>query len=142
MEKTKKTFLARCYNSTREIRNATRLVGWILAWSVSLVGVKHGIDHEWLPADGPTFLATLISTGIGLGMILGYRRFLREADELQRKIQLDALALSLGVALVGTATYKLIERAGVVADADISNIVLLISVTYLATFLFGQRRYS
>lgn len=75
-------------------------------------------------------------------MILGYRRFLREADELQRKIQLDALAISLGVALVGTATYKLTEGAGVVADADISNIILLISVTYSAAVLLGQWRYS
>ena len=142
MERTSKAFWARCFSSTREIRNATQLVGWMLAWSVSLAGVRHGINHEWLPAGGPTFLATLISTGIGLGMILGYRRFLREGDELQRKIQLDALAISLGVALVGSATYKLIERAGVVAVADISNIILLISVTYAAAFLLGQWRYS
>jgi hypothetical protein len=142
MEKTKMGFWVRCFASSGEIRNALQLAGWMLAWAMSWAAVSNGIKHEWLPAGGPTFIAALISTGMGLGMILAYRRFLRDGDELQRKIQLDALALSLGVALVGTGTYRLAERAGVVADTDVSNIILLIAVVYSITVVVGNWRYS
>jgi len=142
MEKTKMGFWMRCFASSGEIRNALRLNGWLLAWALSWAGASRGIKHEWMPAGGPTYLAILISTGIGVGLILAYRRFLRDGDELQRKIQLDALAISLGVGLVGTGAYRLTERAGMVAETDVSNIILLIAVAYSIAVVVGNWRYS
>ena len=47
--------------------------------------------------------------GIGFGMIRMFRQYLLGLDELQRKIQLDAMALSLGVGLVVGVSYELLE---------------------------------
>ncbi len=142
MEKMKMTWWARCHSSARDLRNSLRMAAWTLAWGASWAAVARGIKDEWLPTGAPTVAATLVSLGIGLGMILAYRRFLRDADELQRKIQLDALAISLGISVVGSAAYSLLESAGTVADADTANVILLVAVTYSASVMLGQWRYS
>ena len=50
-------------------------------------------------------------------MVVAYRRYLGETDELRRKIEVDALALAFGVGLVGAFSYVLLERAGAVESA-------------------------
>mgnify|MGYP001950570376 CR=1 FL=1 len=44
----------------------------------------------------------LVTTALGVATVFVYVKFLHEAEELQRKIQLEALALGFGVGLVGT----------------------------------------
>ena len=63
-------------------------------------------------------------------MMLAYRRFLQNADELQRRIQLEALALGFGAALVGAAAYRLLERAGAIGGTGASNLIMIMAVAY------------
>ena len=72
-------------------------------------------------------------------MMLAFRRFLREADELQRRIQLEALALGFGAAVVGAAAYRLLERAGA---TDVSDVIMILAVGYSVGVIAGQRRYA
>ena len=77
--------------------------------------------------------------------MLAFRRFLREADELQRRIQLEALALGFGAAVVGAAAYRLLERAGAtdVSDvSDVSDVIMILAVGYSVGVIAGQRRYA
>ena len=60
---------------------------------------------------------------------------------MQRKIQLDALALSVGVGLVSSFSYSLLETAQLISDAEISDITLIIILTYVAGTIVGQVRY-
>jgi hypothetical protein len=86
--------------------------------------------------------AILFSTAFGLGMGLAYRRFLREADELLRKIELEALALAVGVGVVGGFAYTTLARAGIVAEADVLVLVVAMVLTYGIAVIVGQRRYA
>jgi O-antigen/teichoic acid export membrane protein len=44
--------------------------------------------------------------------LLAFLRYFRRMDELQRRIQLEALAFSFGVTTIVTITYGFLERAG------------------------------
>ena len=83
----------------------------------------------------------VINAGIGLGMIVTFMRYLREVDELQRKIQLDALALSMGVGLVGSFTYSLLVTVQFATDNEVSDIIMLMTLTYMVGVIVGQVRY-
>ena len=85
---------------------------------------------------------TLLHVLLGGAMMFAYRRFLREADELQRRIQLEALALGFGAALVGAAAYRLLERAGTIGATDASDVIMILAVAYSVGVLAVQWRYA
>ena len=122
-------------------KNHRRILYWIFAWTVTMVLADKAELYEWHSSALVSILAIVINAGIGVGMIVTYMRFLTELDELQRKIQLDSLALSLGVALVGSFSYSLLVTAKFITDAEISDIILLMGITYMVGLIVGQVRY-
>ena len=142
MEETRRSFWKICDLTERDRRNQWRFVVWSLAWTIAWVVASLAITHEWVGKGTPQLVIALLPTVLGVGMLLVYAKFLREADELQRKIQLDALALGFGSGVVGSVLYRLLERTGFVVDADVSNVILLMIVVYAIGVLIGQRRYA
>jgi hypothetical protein len=74
-------------------------------------------------------------------MLVAYVAFLRDADELQRKIQVEALALGFGAGLVAMHGYRLLERAGM-ARLDVNDLGIVMVVAFVTGIVFGRRRYS
>ena len=97
--------------------------------------------YAWHSSALISVLAIALNTGIGIGMVVAFMRFLQGLDELQRKIQLDALALSVGIGLVGSFSYSLMVTAKFIIDAEISDIILLTTLTYVVGVIAGQVRY-
>ncbi len=61
---------------------------------------------------------------------------------MQQKIQLEAMALSLGVGFVCGLSYSLLDQSNLMAaDAEITHLILLMGLTYLAGTVIGNRRY-
>ncbi len=141
-EQTKRSLWVWCAMSERDRRNQLRLVGWIFAWAAAWVLASAGISRGWVPGGAPAITVTLLHVLLGGAMMLAFRRFLREADELQRRIQLEALALGFGAAVVGAAAYRLLERAGAVGATDVSDVIMILAVAYSVGVLAGQRRYA
>jgi hypothetical protein len=83
----------------------------------------------------------IATTGIlTLGAVQAYLRFIRVADELLRRIQLEALSLGFGAGAVFTLNYRLLERIGAQR--------LTVSAPFVIMMLFwaggqnlGVRRY-
>ena len=118
-----------------------RLICWAFAWTGTMVLADKAELYEWHSSALISILAIVINAGIGIGMIVTYMRYLKELDELQRKIQLDSLALSMGVGLVGSFSYSLLVTAKLITDAEISDIILLMILTYVVGIIVGQIRY-
>ena len=142
MEETKGSFWKMCALTERDRRNQWRFVGWSLIWTFAWTVASIAINHDWLGKGLPQLVIALVPTILGVGMLLAYSKFLREADELQRKIQLDALALGFGSGLVGAVLYRLLERTGFIGEADVLNVMLLMVVVYTVGVLVGQKRYA
>jgi len=142
-ENAEKPFWKLCHTTARDKRNQRFVVGWALAWAVAWVGVSRCLKTGRLVGEIPAIAAISVTTGLGLGMLLAYRHFLREADELRRKIELDALALAVGVGLVGGVGFRLLQQSGVVTGGDNFEVtVLLIAATQAIGVIMGLRRYA
>ena len=118
-----------------------RLLCWAFAWGGTMVLADKAELYQWHSSALISMLAIVINAGIGVGMIVTFMRLLKELDELQRKIQLDALALAMGIGLVGGFSYSLLATAKFIADAEASDIILLMTLTYVVGSIVGQIRY-
>ena len=143
MQRIEPSSWSHCHTSPKDRANQFRVTVWSLLWVVSWLGTTLAIVNDWLPSGPPVVLLTAVSALIGVGMISAYRRFLRQADELRRKIELDALALAVGVGLVGGVAYELLSRAEMVAGGRRFMVaMMLICLTYVMGVVFGIRRYT
>ena len=122
-------------------KNTIRFLCWTFAWSMTMVLADKAILYEWHSSDLISAIAIVLNAGIGIGMILSYLRHLKYMDELQRKIQLDALAIAMGVALVGSFSYSLMVTAKFITDAEVSDIILLMTFTFVVSVIVGHIRY-
>ena len=128
--------------SDKDKQNQRRIVLWTLAWIVPFVIADLAISNDWVQGRFFSVVATLVVTGLGIGLLLAFRRFLTGADELRRKIELDALALTVGVGVVAGFSYSLLETSGIVDKAELMNIILVMSATYVVSINVGLRRFS
>lgn len=134
-------YFATCRNTTeRDRRNARRALWWMLAWAVSFVAVSFGIKESWIPAGTLRYVAASASILVGLAAVLAYVRLIREADELQRKIQLEAMALGFAGAFLGNFALALLQRTGL--TVDLGDQFLVAVGFYLIGIVLGARRYA
>ena len=128
--------------ASRMIRNTLGLAAWTVAWVASLALAAFGPGILWNDQPAPTLLAIAFNVVVGVGMLFANKRHLQAQDELQRTIQLQAMAWSLGVGLVGGLAWTLFDRHDLVAfDAEIAHLVALMAVVYLAGSVAGVLRY-
>ena len=132
-----------CDSTPQTKKNTLRLFFWGVAWVLATAGAAFGPRFLWDFNTLPTMLGVLVHIGIGFGMIRMFRQYLLGLDELQRKIQLDAMALSLGVGLVVGVSYELLEDIKLITfEPEISHLILLMCLTYCIGIILGNRRYQ
>ncbi len=127
--------------SPRSKKNSIRLLGWVFVWTATMVVADKAELYGWHSSDFISIAAIVLNAAIGIGMIVTFMRYLKDLDEMQRKIQLDALALAMGVGIVGSFTYSLLVTAQFITDAEISDIILLMTFTYVVGQIIGKVRY-
>lgn len=139
---TLRRFLACCSDMTQRDRaNARRANYWLFGWMVTFVGIIFAIKNEVLPEGWLTWLAIAASTVLGFVAIMAFVRFLREADELLRKIQFEALALGFGAAMIANFTLSLVERV-TERPFEIGDVFLVMMIFYVVGIVTGTRRYA
>jgi hypothetical protein len=116
---------------------------WTLAWVATLAFAKFGPELLWSTRQTvASWAAVAVNLVVGMGWIVAFTRFLREVDELQRKIIQDALAAALGVGWIGGFAYVVADAAGLVDyDVNIAVLPTLMGVVYMVAVLVGTLRY-
>ncbi len=126
----------------RTKKNTCRILYWGIAWVLSTALVAFGPESIWDSNTALTILAIFINLGIGFGMIMANKRHLKGLDDLQQKIQLEGMALALGVGLVLGLSYEMLEDVNLITfKAQISHLIMLMAVTYFIAIKLGDRRY-
>ncbi|HJP33278.1 MAG TPA: hypothetical protein QGF95_22250 [Candidatus Latescibacteria bacterium] len=127
-----------------EVRNARgtiRFLCWVVTWVASMILVDKAVLYGWYTSPHISVLGIVINAALGLGVIRTFLQYLRAMDEMQRKIQLESLALAMGIGFVGSFSYSLLVTTGFIADVEISDITLLMCLTYMASVAFCHYRY-
>jgi hypothetical protein len=122
-------------------RNTLRLGYWTAAWVATMALATFGPIFLWTDKLF-SLVAVLVNLSTGFGMILAHKRHLKGLDEMQQKIQLEALGLALGIGVVVGLAWSNLEVANIVeSDAEIGLLVLVMGFTYIAAVCAGLRRY-
>ncbi|HVT61517.1 MAG TPA: hypothetical protein VHR45_24360 [Thermoanaerobaculia bacterium] len=129
------------FHTKRDSRNQRRFIVWMLAAALAYVGATAALRwRESIPKALPWLL-------VGLALLLAiqatrsYLVFLREADELLRRIQTEALALGFGSGAVLSLLYPMLEGLGAPQlDGHATAVVMMLS--WSAGSWLGTRRYS
>jgi len=117
------------------------LLGWTFAWVVSLAFLSGGVNNLW-DSLLITKIGLLINLSIGVGMIIANKNLLNHYDELQKKIQLEAMALTLGLAVVVGLIYEVSFDFGIInSEPEGEYLVIFISICYIVSTLLNSRRY-
>ena len=127
--------------AARTAKHGIRIIVWSLAWAATMIFADKAELYGWFTSEWMTLLAIAANFGAGVGVVLAYMKSLKDQDELQRSIQLNALALGVGVGLVGGFTYSLLVTTGYIMDEEVTDMILLILGTYMAGVAIGQIRY-
>ncbi len=129
--------------TTRTKINTVQLGLWTGVWVLTTALAAFGPKFFWEFNTPLTILGVLINLGIGFGMILANKRYLNGLDELMRKIQLEAMAISLGVGLVCGLSYELLEDIKLITfEPEVSHLIMLMALTYMVGLIAGNRRYK
>ena len=125
------------------IRTSTiRHAQWTGAWVAATALMSFGPKFLWNRALGFTLLAVGLDVAVGVGMILATKKYVMELDELQQKVYLNALAITVGVGLIAGVPYSVMDTYHVIPfKADIAHLVILMGLTFFVSILYGTWRY-
>jgi len=133
--------LANGYQS-RVRTNVIRLFLWNGAWVAATALMAFGPKFLWNKTLVFTLLAVGLDVAVGVGMILANKTYLAELDELQRKVQLNAMGITLGVGLIAGVPFSVMDSYHVIPfHADIAHLLIFMSLTFVVSNLYGTWRY-
>ncbi len=124
----------------RDLKNANRVNLLALLWAATLMLSTYLTKGEQLNS---VILAIVFSlhTLIGIAMLVSYRHFLIQLDEMERKVQLEALALSVGVTIISFSSYSIIENGAIVPPLNAAYLIALMALTYMVGIIKGRINY-
>ena len=123
-------------------KRTIRLAIWTWTWVATLAVATFGPKFIWENSTLWTTLAICINLINGVLMILANRSLFNHYDELERKIHLESMGLTLGATVIVGLSYSLLDQTNLItSDAEISYLITFMSVTYLITLLINRKRY-
>ena len=133
--------------SAKPVASATpfiaRPVFWVAAWFVAWVGARMILENPSIPAWAriAAALAPVPLAGVALLTVL---RGARELDELEKRIQLEALAFAFLTTLLLIMTLGLMELAITLNRDDWSyrHVWAMLPLLYFSGLVLARRRYA
>jgi hypothetical protein len=129
-----------CSGTPQDRRNSRHFTLWCLAWAIAYVGAHWALKADLELATALVWL--LVSTPILLmiAAVFSYMHFLRNADELLQKIQVQGLAMGFGAGVVFVTGYQLLEAAGA-SEMQTDHLLVLMMFSWMAGQIHGAWRY-
>jgi hypothetical protein len=124
-------------------KRVKKLAIWTWSWVATMAIATFGPEFIWDNHPFLTTFAILVNLANGVLMILANRDLFNHFDELEKKIHLESLAITLGLAVVVGLTYSLLDTTNMIEqNAQISMLVMFIGLTYLTSVIISTLRYK
>lgn len=123
-----------------DLENNKRLSLLSIAWAFTIVVASALLSRldlapplEWLLVLSPTVVAFFV--------LRAYLKFLRMTDEMQRRIQIEGLAVGFGVGYAFAIAYLVAEAAGA-PPLNLAILVLVMTLGWVGGNFFAVKRYQ
>ena len=127
---------------SRICTSSIRLLCWSGAWLAATALMRFGPKFLWNQASILTLLAVGLDVAVGVGMILANKKYVMELDELQQKVYLNALGITVGVAVIAGVPFSVMGLYHVIPfHAEIWHLLLLMGLTFMFSVAYGNWRY-
>ncbi|TKB46749.1 hypothetical protein [Thalassotalea mangrovi] len=127
----------------RNKKRTRNLALWTLAWVLTMALATLGPALLWQEDKLFSMLAIGLNVLLGFGMIYANVIHLRGLDEMQQKVQLQSMGITLGIGMVLGFAYSNLDIANVIAtDAEISHLMMIMAITYMISLVIGLKRLS
>lgn len=129
-----------CSDTEADRQNNRALTRWSLIWAAALIGSTAIVTYLALPklvAWAVVFTPNLVA----LITLRAYTRYLRMTDELQQRIQLEALAIGFGATYLLAIGHVAATAAGA-PEVDSVFWVLVMTTAWTFGKLNATRRYQ
>lgn len=127
----------------RNKSNIVKLKFWTAMWVLTMALTNFG---PWLLWDyNLTFsaLAVILNLALGVKMVLANINHLKGLDEMQQRIQLNAMGITLALSLIVGLAYSNLDVLNLISyHAEISHLVIFMGLTYLIATFIGQSKYQ
>ena len=117
-----------------------RFLGLLALWAVAFSGASQLIKRGVVDGGALGWGLAMLPIIAGVLVLFAFARWLREGDELQRTVQLVALAFGFGGTFFAIAAYRVFERLGAPA-ADLGDLALAMAILYTLGVFVGWWRY-
>jgi cytochrome c biogenesis protein CcdA len=130
-------------NKKERKKHLIHLAFWTWSWVLTLAIATFGPEFFWEEKSALTIMAIVVNLAIGILMVLANRKLFNHYDELERKIHLESMGLTLGLAVIIGLTYSLLDQKNLIhSDAEIGFLVGFISIIYMISLMVNRKRYS
>ena len=117
------------------------LMVWTFSWVASLAFLTGAENTLWNNLIY-TKIGLLLNLAIGIGMIIANKNLFKHYDELEKKIQFEAMAITLGLTVVVGLTYEVSFDFGVInKEPEFEYLMLFICFSYMAINIINSLRY-
>lgn len=116
----------------------------LVLWLVLYFGVRVTLDSTAVMSPQWRVMLALLPTTVFALFLWSFIKSVRAADELERRIQLEALAIAFPLGLLLLTTLGLTQRAVAlnVQDWSYNHIWPMFVLFYIAGLAFARRRYA
>ena len=127
----------------KEQKKQTKIMlAWGFAWVASLAFLSVGVNYMW-DSLLITKIGLAINLAIGVGMIIANKNLFKYYDELEKKIQFEAMAITLGLTVVVGLVYEISFDFGVIdSEPEFEYLVFFICFSYVASNIISAIRYK
>ena len=122
-------------------KSTKNLIIWTLAWTGTLAILTFASNQLW-DSLILTKTAFVINFAVGIGMIIANKNLINNFDELQRKIHIEAMAITLGLAVVVGISYEISFDFNIInSEPEAEYLIMFIGITYIVSVLINNRKY-
>jgi FtsH-binding integral membrane protein len=107
---------------------------------VAVIAVSWSLQHLSIAPNGRLALA-MIPVALWSGAIVVLVLTFRSLDELQRRIQLEALAIAFPAAMMLGMTVEYLQKAGYAAEVGVGDVWPFMFLLYVPALVYAHARY-
>ena len=120
------------------------ILALLVTWMVLYWAVRLYLEAGTSMPDGRRLMLSFVPAPVFALFLWQFIRGIRSADELERRIQLESLAVAFPLGLLLLTTLGLVQRAVTLSfeDWSFNHVWPMFALFYLAGLVLARRRYT